>query len=278
MKKWKSFLSPLKSMQKVIASENPLKIIILIVCLLHGALIGWLFIGTGVNLLPKPTKKLAVKTVKLNPPVKIEALPKQEVAPALPVKEKPKEPQKIEKEVPVQQPTPKKVVKKLVEPTKIKKAAPKAPTKTPAKKVEQPKKANPTNEKQKEMLKQAQKLMNQLERAQTKSVTTQIAIPSKISSLQIDSLADENLGDANYRDEIAAYLKYQLKLPEYGEVKLRLTLARSGLVSKIEVLQSKSSLNKNYVEMQVPNLKFPSFGNLFNQANQYSFTILLKSE
>lgn len=302
-------------MENVLSPDRTLKNIIAAVCLAHLVLILWIFqTGEWTPPLKKPGSKLAVKTIRLNPPMQstgpiapskpVETPPKpipaeQPLAMAeIPSKPQPKpEPPAItEKAKPkltksAAKPTPPKPMPQPAKP-KAKEAAPakKAPPKPAPKKIESKVQEPNSGEqaakaKQKETLARAKEMVHQLESIKTsaaKPLPTTF-VPSAVADLQIDSLPNEplqltSLGESNYRDEIAAHLKYQLKLPEYGEVKLKLTLSRTGGVDKIEVTTSASTANKKYVEAALPKLKFPPFGKHFNQAAHYTFVISLNNE
>lgn len=111
------------------------------------------------------------------------------------------------------------------------------------------------------------------------------AIPTIIGSLQIDALPLESEGTAkwtatevSYRDEVAQILHGALRLPEYGSIKIELTISKSGKVEKVMILSSESSKNKQYIEQKVPGLHFPSFGSRFQECPQCTFSITLKNE
>lgn len=111
------------------------------------------------------------------------------------------------------------------------------------------------------------------------------AIPTMIGSLQIDALPLESNGAAkwtatevSYRDEVAQILQGALRLPEYGSIKIELTISKTGKVEKVMILSSESSKNKQYIEQKVPGLHFPSFGSRFQECPQCTFSITLKNE
>lgn len=111
------------------------------------------------------------------------------------------------------------------------------------------------------------------------------AIPKQIEQLQIDALpvgstvpVDLSAKEVSYRDEIAYRLKMALKLPDYGEVKIKLTLDRSGKVASVQSVHAESTKNKQYIEKTVPSLIFPPFGTNFAQAAQYTFMITLNND
>lgn len=109
------------------------------------------------------------------------------------------------------------------------------------------------------------------------------SLPVAISSLHIDDLPGTSTtavshGELSYRDELAGRLKLLLKLPEYGEVKVKLTLTRAGKVAKVVVVSAESTANKKHIEKTLPSLTFPGFGVNFNDAAEYTFVITLSNE
>lgn len=111
-----------------------------------------------------------------------------------------------------------------------------------------------------------------------------VALPSALSSLHIDALPDSpgaaplSFKEASYRDELAGRLKLMLRLPEYGDVRVKLTLERSGKVSKVVVESSASKANGKYIEKTLPGLTFPPFGTNFGNDAHYTFSITLSNE
>lgn len=112
----------------------------------------------------------------------------------------------------------------------------------------------------------------------------QTEIPKQIEKLQIDALPTGTAGsvelsskEMNYRDEMAYRLQLALKLPEYGEIKIKLTVERSGKVAQVQIVTSESPKNRQYIEKTVPSLIFPAFGNNFAHSSQYTFLITLNN-
>ncbi len=80
-----------------------------------------------------------------------------------------------------------------------------------------------------------------------------------VQILKIDSLSvDETSSDDSYAETLVVHLKQALNLPDYGEVKIQLTLSKDGDVEKLVVVKSESEKNKHYLEKHLPRLKFPS--------------------
>ncbi|QLH36449.1 MAG: hypothetical protein HWD61_10185 [Parachlamydiaceae bacterium] len=145
------------------------------------------------------------------------------------------------------------------------------------------------DEKQRKLVAAAQESIAKIDQGRVKmnavksSQTLAVAAPAAITSLQIDALPSNSgspltSGEANYRDELASRLKLMLKLPEHGDVQLKLTLDRSGKVTKVNIVKTASQANRSYVEKSLPALKFPSFGNHFENMSEYTFIIQLSNE
>lgn len=216
-----------------------------------------------------------------------------EVKKPQPKKETPKQPKKkpeVKKNPPkAKKETPKKPdVKKETpkeKPKEVKKPA--APKKVPDKpKVDT--QAEIARVKQRELLAKAQqsianidKTRGKIANAKNSDLLTATALPGRIDSLQVDALPNaEPLTprEMGYRDELASRLRLLLKLPEHGEVKVKLTLERSGKVANLVIVNSQSAVNKTYIEKKVPGLSFPAFGNNFEGESQYTFIIALSNE
>lgn len=84
--------------------------------------------------------------------------------------------------------------------------------------------------------------------------------------------------ERSYHQELISRLKLQLKLPDYGEVKVKLTLERSGHVAKVSVIAAESSKNRAYIEKKLPDMNYPSFGSNFPEHSQYTFVLVLSND
>lgn len=244
---------------------------------------------------PEPKKVEAKKpeTVKKPAPIppKAQPAPKKEVAkPAPKASPKPKEP----------------AVKKEVKPKAAEKPAPKpaeaAKSNEAQQAAEKLKQQALEQQRVKEAAQQAErqrqrKLLADAEERIAKigaghgkvdpgksSKLASVALPSALSSLHIDALPDTpgaaplSFKEASYRDELAGRLKLLLRLPEYGDVRVKLTLERSGKVSKVVVESSASKANGKYIEKTLPGLTFPPFGTNFGNEAHYTFSITLSNE
>lgn len=258
-----------------------------------------------VEIIPEPIPEPVVAEVVIEEPVVIE--PEIELIPVPePLEEKPKpkpkpaevkkpepkkETPKPKKETPkavkkeTKKPVPKKEVAK--EKPKEKKVAQNPPKKTP----EKPKvnaQADQTKAKQRELLAKAQQSIANIDKTRGKIATAKgsdlllsTALPGRIDSLQVESLPNAEpltAREIGYRDELASRLRLLLKLPEHGEVKVKLTLERSGKVAKLVIVNSQSAVNRAYIEKKIPGLSFPAFGSNFEGESQYTFLIALSNE
>jgi len=83
---------------------------------------------------------------------------------------------------------------------------------------------------------------------------------------------------SNYEQELAQRLHKLVRLPEYGEVEILLTLNRDGSVDKIEILAAESEMNRQYIQKQLPHLRFLTFGKQFPKEKQHTFMLVLRNE
>lgn len=222
---------------------------------------------------PKPKKTVPIKIDPKKPPAKKTANPTKKTAPTKP-KETKSDP--VRKEKPVE----KKNAPIKKEPTKEEIAAAEL-----KKKKEQEQIALKAHQQQ--LLSQAQEKIEKIVKTRDKISPNKIsegpAMASvAISSLQIDAVSfgssQLNEGEMSYRDELAARLKLLLRLPEYGEVKIKLTLERSGKVVNVIVMSAASEANRKHIEKMLPSLTFHPFGSHFSSAQQYTFSITLSNE
>jgi outer membrane biosynthesis protein TonB len=76
--------------------------------------------------------------------------------------------------------------------------------------------------------------------------------------------------DEGTEDEtLASFLHTSLNLPEFGEVKIQMTIKKDGTVVRLTVLQAESHKNKAYLEKQLPLLRFPL---ILDKEKTFTFT------
>jgi colicin import membrane protein len=190
--------------------------------------------------------------------------------------------------------------KKVVSPVKkpiakaariLKKTPPVKPKSKPAIAKTKPAKKSPANKIDEKKLQQQRTLLSRAKENMKKVASgnlladvalAAVATPQKIEALQSDALLIDtptvlNSQEISYRDELAHRLKLLMKLPEYGELQLKLTLDRSGKVVTVKILQSASKSNRTHVEKILPTLKMPAFGKNFGNQAEYTFSITMSN-
>lgn len=238
----------------------------LFVVTVHFCLVAWSWIEFERIPTIKKTTKLVVKTVPLAPKKAVITVPKTVSKPII-EEVKSVQPKKIE--------TVQESVKKIV---------PKKKSKNFQKKTEKPKtqvakeKVKPAKKdlNKKKLLSQAQESIAKIEAASAKIGTVELKLPElRQAPLASDELSEGTVG---YRDELANRLQLMLKMPEVGQVKIKLTLGRSGNFMKLTIVSSESNANRKYIEKALPTLIFPSFGSQMGHVENYTFSITLNSD
>lgn len=84
--------------------------------------------------------------------------------------------------------------------------------------------------------------------------------------------------ELSYQDDLIVRLRSLLRLPEYGDVKVSLTIDRSGKVLAFEVLKSENAANKRYVDLHLPRCKFADFGKHFADEGSKTFQLTLSND
>jgi outer membrane biosynthesis protein TonB len=83
-----------------------------------------------------------------------------------------------------------------------------------------------------------------------------LSLPSPSSS-STSSTTTTTSSSSSPTETIGAFLRDCLELPEFGEVKLRLTLDKSGRLLDLEILEAKSEKNAQFLKNRLPELEFP---------------------
>ncbi len=98
-------------------------------------------------------------------------------------------------------------------------------------------------------------------------------------ALQIDAIANDSSEDeSNYTDALVKHLHQALSLPDYGEVKIQLSLRQDGTVAKVIVLKTQSERNRHYLESNLPRLKFPRFDGAYANKKESTFVLTFCNE
>ena len=231
--------------------DRTLVTIFLLVVFLHAGLIFWAIAKSSLQPLLIPSPPLMVKTIALNP------TPTLSQAPSHPPKKSPPQIRKTEA---------KKEFTKETIPSAPKKAA--AVSTKPLAKT--PPKQEPPAQKMGEdlLLNTARQALQNLQKPVTVEASKSFENPSS-HAITAPQPYDQILGQR---------LHQWLRLPEYGEVTIQLTLNRDGTVAKALVVKAESETNRTYIQQQLPHLRFPTFGKQFPGEETHAFLLVLKNE
>lgn len=131
-----------------------------------------------------------------------------------------------------------------------------------------------------ELLKQIEQSLAKLEQAPAQPSAPKVS--SKKSALSVPVLtidhADGSDGDESYESDLITSLHNQLNLPEYGEVKMKLTLQNNGTCVKIQVVRAQSVKNRRYLEEQLPKLRLPPFAGALAAKKELTFVMTFCNE
>lgn len=99
-------------------------------------------------------------------------------------------------------------------------------------------------------------------------------------ALQIDSASSDeaSLEEGNYTAALVNHLHQALSLPDYGEVKIQLSLRQDGTVAKVVVLKTQSEKNRQYLENNLPRLRFPRFEGTYANKKESTFVLTFCNE
>lgn len=84
--------------------------------------------------------------------------------------------------------------------------------------------------------------------------------------------------DSNYKEDLAQQMQLMMRLPEYGTVRVSLTLTSVGKVKQVDVLSAASEKNRLYVLQSLPELSFSPFGKYFAGEREHVFCLTLNNE
>ncbi|MGK5594606.1 MAG: hypothetical protein ACSNEK_04525 [Parachlamydiaceae bacterium] len=248
--------------------------------------------------LPQKTK-LAVTTIKLG-----KEKPPQNVQPSVVTEKKENKttPPIEKKESPPSQakpsPRPPPTKQPVVHPKKERSQKPKTETKPSTQKKQSNKKSNKPAKKpdahtkktnnidkkvalKKELIAQAQASLNKVD-SKAKSeplpgLSSEPSSPIQSFSATISCQSEEvSSVELSYREELANRLKLLLRLPEMGEINVKLTIQKNGTIKHLEILSSESLLNRKYVEKTLLQHTMPSLGKQFGHVEDYTFTITMR--
>lgn len=228
------------------------------VLFVHLAALTWMSLSFSSKMQKKP---IVVKTVTLAP------APLHTNTVSAPVKQQPS----MEKKASLQPEVPQPIKKP---PTK--KPAPKNTVKKPAAKPVEKKKVSTPPSKVQSLLSSLEESLEKIEQPKVRKKMAETPdLSNKKRRLKIDDLDSSSaIGYSdNYQDQLIDLLKEGLDLPDYGEVKLKLTLKKDGTMMELIILESHSQKNRNYLEENLKRVRFPVFPGGMAKENTHTFTI-----
>lgn len=205
------------------------------------------------------------------PPAPVQAAAKPAPAPQKPIQPAPV--QAAAKPAPAsQEPTKPVAQKKGLQASTPKKTAP-----APKPKAKEP---NGPPAEAVELLKQLEQSLAKIEEPQTAAAPSAPARKRSnfsVPTLKIDH-ADDEIGDVGYEGQLISYLYNTLSLPEFGDVKMKLTLQNNGICVKIQVIRAQSAKNRRYLEEQLPKLRLPPFTGMLASKKEQTFVVTFCNE
>lgn len=155
------------------------------------------------------------------------------------------------------------------------------PTKQPAKKTAPPPepRAKISDSLLRELEESIAKIDGKGDKSPTKRSASAAVKQGTPIQLQIDTLAaaEDESGD-DYADVLLGHLHHYLRLPDYGEVKIQLSLRQDGSVARVVVLKSQSEKNRQYLETTLPRLVFPRFEGKYLNRKEHTFALAFCNE
>lgn len=121
----------------------------------------------------------------------------------------------------------------------------------------------------------AKELEKNIAHMQTPATQKRPAPTQKAARLQIDR-AEER--ESDYVPVLTHFLHTALHLPDFGAVKIQLTVRRDGSVAKLLVLKTESEENKRYLETQIPLLRFPPLQGEYAKSSEHVFVLTFCNE
>lgn len=124
------------------------------------------------------------------------------------------------------------------------------------------------------------KLENQINALDKKTTNTsqkkELLVPNKIKSLELDKKVSNQNSVSDFKQLLVKKLQENLKLPEYGKVKVSFIIHPSGKISDIVILDYQSEKNQNYLNNSLCELQFKIEGKMFLEKQK--FVVIFKNE
>lgn len=130
------------------------------------------------------------------------------------------------------------------------------------------------------LLIKAKESMAKIDTKKATATPADMEVPKAVGKLSIDTPLPGNITEARsgYQDELVKRLQLLLKLPDYGNVKVELTLDKSGRIIKMDIIDAGNPRNSAYISEKIPSLVFPAFGNHFSGEESHTFRLTFSND
>jgi len=142
-----------------------------------------------------------------------------------------------------------------------------------------PKKTIAKNNNYENLINKLEKQIKDLDKSQiTFSNETKILIPKKIKELNIDKIIKNTKEESSskLKELLIKELQQNLKLPEFGEVKVSFMIYPTGEIKDIIILEHQSNENQKYLKNSLSELLFKSINKMFDEPQK--FIVIFKNE
>lgn len=111
----------------------------------------------------------------------------------------------------------------------------------------------------------------------TRKTIPEIRLPSYVEEARIETVIESHSDLPSFGHHLAISLQEQLQLPEIGEVAARIVLEAPGNIILVEILDSRSSKNAEWLKKQLPHLSVPCFNDFSISDAKLEFTITFRN-
>lgn len=105
-----------------------------------------------------------------------------------------------------------------------------------------------------------------------KRKSRKLNLPSKIEENK-EPIKEESYSESDLGSYLIGYLQNSLQLPEYGRVKIQLTIDHLGRLSSCEVLEAISIKNAEFLRAELPQLVYPRLSDFGINKKSHTFII-----
>ncbi|MDR2540097.1 MAG: hypothetical protein LBC45_05905 [Chlamydiales bacterium] len=123
------------------------------------------------------------------------------------------------------------------------------------------------------ILKQLEESIAKIEQKDDKQCKSSTIVTAPLSFKVAVAPVQEEPALPNYTASLVKGLTQMLQLPEYGEVKIKITVSPAGKIIDLLVLQAESKANKLYLEKCLPNIVLPKYNEKVTLNNEQTFTL-----